>query len=264
MSQRKCTIIRDALSVYPSGFETIDSPLIDIMGLEDIKCSNPQVIYPAEKLQGAEIIARTISGSACGFSMPLGSGTVTHLGTWIGFDTEGHKSVYEAILGRSGARLRYTGAVNENIIVRERFTDAKNALLFIGNYYNEEQDGKISYTHPETGVEVSFPGYIEEVIWPPLYGVLTPVCMHICDGLKILHCTSDILRIYVTKEMVSLTLHGDRDLPGELVFEGRLAGTLGEATIAGSPVRLVRDAERMAFIYNHLHKKEFTIDIKIA
>ena len=41
MSQRPCTIIRDALSVYPSGKEIIDSPLIDIFDMKDIKCANP-------------------------------------------------------------------------------------------------------------------------------------------------------------------------------------------------------------------------------
>ena len=68
MSQKPCTIIRDALSIHPSGREIIDSPLIDIYDLKDIKCANPQIIYSEESLAGAEIIARTIKGSACGFA----------------------------------------------------------------------------------------------------------------------------------------------------------------------------------------------------
>ena len=60
MSQKPCTIIRDALSVKPSGTEIIDSPLIDIYDLKDIKCANPQIIYDEQSLAGAEIIARTI------------------------------------------------------------------------------------------------------------------------------------------------------------------------------------------------------------
>ncbi len=76
-----------------------------------------------KSLKGAEIIARTIRGSACGFEKKLGKGTIIHIGTWIGFDTEGHKPVYEAILSRSGAKLRLATASNENITVRERFTE---------------------------------------------------------------------------------------------------------------------------------------------
>ncbi len=75
MSQKPCTIIRDALSISPSGSETIDSPLIDVYDLKDIKCANPQSIFSEESLAGAEIIARTIRGSACGFTKTLGKGT---------------------------------------------------------------------------------------------------------------------------------------------------------------------------------------------
>ena len=89
--------------------------------------------------------------TACGFTKTLGRGSLIHLGTWIGFDTEGHKPVYEAMLRRSGARLRQASAGNDNITVRERFTEDHAAILFIGNYYNEEQTGKVTYTHPETG-----------------------------------------------------------------------------------------------------------------
>ncbi|HSO78488.1 MAG TPA: beta-galactosidase, partial [Bacteroidales bacterium] len=134
MSQKRCTVIREALSAEPSGREIIDSPLIDIFDLKDIKCANPQITYSDETLTGAEIIARTISGAACGFIKPLGRGSVIHLGTWIGFDTEGHKPVYEIILKKSGARLRHTSSTNDNIIVRERFTGEGSAMLFIGNY----------------------------------------------------------------------------------------------------------------------------------
>jgi uncharacterized OB-fold protein len=45
MSQKPCTVIRDALSVSPAGKETIDSPLIDIFNHRDIKCANPQIVY---------------------------------------------------------------------------------------------------------------------------------------------------------------------------------------------------------------------------
>ena len=115
--------------------------MVDIYDLKDIRCANPQITYSEESLSGAEVIARTINGTACGFTKALGNGSLIHLGTWIGFDTEDHKLVYEAILKRSGAKLRQASATNENIIVRERFTGDNSAVLFVGNYFNEEQNG---------------------------------------------------------------------------------------------------------------------------
>ena len=58
------------------------------------------------------------------------------------------------------------------------------------------------------------------LLWPALYGVLTPVCLEISEGLNILHSTSDILGITESDEGLQITLYGDRDLAGEIVFEG--------------------------------------------
>ncbi len=263
MSQRPCTIIRDAILVRPSGAEIIDSPLIDVYDLKDIKCANPQIIYDTPSLAGAEVIARTIRGSVCGFTKSLGRGSIIHLGTWLGFDTEGHKAVYEATLMKSGSKLRQASASNDNIAVGERFTDDQAAILFIGNYYNEEQDGKVTYTHPESGEAINVPYAQDRIIWPALYSVLTPVCMEISDGIKILHSTSDILGIAENNGQLEITLHGDRDLAGEVVFEGPKVDKIKSATIDGDPVKMVRDDKRIAFIYSHKHKDEMTLSIRI-
>jgi beta-galactosidase len=262
MSQKPCTIIRDALFIHPSGKEIIDSPLIDIYDLEDIKCANPQMVYNEESLKGAEIIARTIRGSACGFEKKLGNGTVIHLGTWIGFDTEGHKPVYEAILKKSGAKLRQASASNENITVRERFTEDNSAILFIGNYYNEEQPGKITYTHPRSGEAINIPYSADEIVWPALYSVLTPVCLEISKGLSILHSTSDILGITENDEEIQITLYGDRDLAGEIVFEGKNADKIGSAELDGKPIALVQKDRRLMINYNHKYNKEQILLLK--
>ena len=263
MSQIPCTIIRDALAISPSGKEVINSPLIDIYDLKDIKCSNPQITYSEGSLSGAEIIARTIHGTACGFTKVLGRGSMIHLGTWIGFDTEGHKLVYEAILKRSGAKLRCASANNENIVVRERFTSDKKAILFVANYYNQEQTGKASYTHPETGEAITIPYSQAEILWPALYSVLTPVCLEVSDGLDILHSTSDILHVSEIDFQLEITLFGNRDLIGEIVFEGKNARRIKSATISGGTVKIVHDDKRTALTYNHEHRKEFIIGIKI-
>jgi len=263
MSQRSCTIIRDALAISPSGKEVINSPLIDVYDLKDIKCANPQITYSEGLLSGAEIIARTIQGTACGFTKVLGQGSMIHLGTWIGFDTELHKLVYEEILKRSGANLRCSSANNENIVVRERFTSDKKAILFVANYYNEEQTGKVSYTHPETGEAITIPYSKTEILWPALYSVLTPVCLEVSDGLNILHSTSDILHVSEIDGQLEITLYGDRDLAGEMVFEGKNAGRIKSATISGGTVKIVNDDKRTALTYNHEHRKEFVLGVKI-
>ena len=259
LSQQPCSILRDAISVKSSGMEVIDSPLIDVYDLKDIKCANPQVVYDENSLAGAEVIARTIRGSACGFTKPLGRGSVIHLGTWIGFDTEGHKAVYEAILAKSGSKLRQASASNGNLTVRERFTEDHSAMLFIGNYYNEEQEGRVTYTHPESREDIHIPYAQAGSRWPALYGVLTPVCLPVSDGIKILHSTSDLLKFAATKERLELILHGDRDLPGEIVFEGANVGGIKSATIDGDPVKMIRAGQRTAFLYAHRHNEDMIL-----
>jgi beta-galactosidase len=264
MSQVPCTIIRDALSLVPSAVEMIDSPLIDVLSFKDIKCTNPLITYSEDSLSGAEIIARTINGTACGFSKSLGSGSLIHLGTWIGFDTEGHKAVYEAILNRSGARLRLVSTTNDKLVIRERFTPDHSAILFIGNYYNEDQTGKITYTHPESGENISVPYVQENLLWPALYGILTPVFMQVIDGIKILHSTSDILGLRVSDNQLEITLFGDRDLAGELIFEGAAVNRITSAAIPGQDVQLVRKGGRIALLYNHTHRTEMILNIQIT
>ena len=263
MTQKPCAIIREAISVEPSGTETIDSPLIDIYNLKDIKCANPQIIYDGQSLAGAEIIARTIRGSACGFAKTLGSGSVIHLGTWIGFDTESHKAVYEAILRKSGSTLRQASSSNGNIAVRERFSAHQTAVLFIGNYYNEEQEGKITYTHPESGEAINIPYSQDGLLLPALYGILTPVCMEVAEGIKILHSTSDILGVARNNGQLEVTLYGDRDLAGEIIFEGPKVDRIQSATMCGGPAKMVRDGKRAAFTYKPKHKEEIILNIEI-
>ncbi len=263
MSQESCTILREALSIMPSGKEVIDSPLIDIYDLKDIKCANPQIIYSEEFLTGAEVIARTIRGTACGFTKTLGRGSLTHLGTWIGFDTEVHKPVYEAILGQSGAMLRRASSGNENITVRERFTDAGSGILFIGNYYNEEQMGSVTYTHPGNGELVSIPCGGGEIVWPALYGVLTPLCMLVADGITLLHSTSDILGIEMDDGQIKITMLGDRDLAGEIVFEGENVTKIKSAGICDTAVEMIHVGKRIVFRYDHKHRREILLNIEI-
>ncbi len=263
MSQKPCTIIRDALSVSPNGKEIIDSPLIDVYDLKDIKCANPLITYSEKSLSGSEIIARTINGSICGFTKVLGNGSLIHLGTWIGFDTEGQKTVYKEILSKSNAKLQQTSTSNDFIAVRERFTDNNSAILFVGNYYNEEQSGKITYTHPKSGETITIPYAQNNILWPGLYAVLTPVCLDISDGLKILHSTSDIFEVKEFDGLLKITLHGDRDIAGEIIFEGRKIFKIKSALIDGEPASLIWHKNRIMLTYSHKHKKEILLTVNI-
>ncbi|MGE0079051.1 MAG: beta-galactosidase [Bacteroidales bacterium] len=263
MNQQPCKIIRNHLSISPIGKETIDSPLIDIFDLNDIKCANPQMIYSSNDLDESQIIARTIRGSICGFTKNVGKGKVSHIGTWVGFDTESHLDVYKSLLQTSSAKLQVAKSSTNNITVRERFTDNSTALLFVGNYYNQEQRGSITYTHPETDENINIPYLEKETVWPSLYAVLSPICKEIWSDIKILHCTSDILSIQKSESSISITVLGNRDLNGEMVLEGAAINSIGSVTITGQQPSIKLSNGRLVINYNHKHQDEIIVNINI-
>ena len=260
-SQKPCTLLRDTIGVTPSGTEVIDSPLIDLFDLNDIKCSNPQVVFAPESLADAEVIARTIRGTPCGFEKSVGKGRVTFIGTWAGFDTEAHRLFYGKLLERSGARLRNANSDNGFIIARERFTGDGRGLLFAANYYNEELRGAVTYTHPATGESVSLPLGGGEISWPPLRAILTPLCMQLADGVTMLHTTSDLLAVSREDGVIILTLSGDRDLPGETVLEGPGTVRLSVEENSGREVGISLIRGRKVITYSHVHGEETKLRI---
>jgi len=264
MSQQPCTLIRDAVDVTPAGTELIDSPLVEVLQYRDIKCANPFIVYDESSLEGATVVARTLHGSVCGFMKPVGRGSVLHLGTWLGFDTEGHKPVYEALLLCSDARLRNSSADSDWVTVSERFTDDGRAMLFAGNYYNEEQKGSMTYTHPASGDPINLPYTCKTMNWPPLYAILTPVGVPVAPGITLLHSTSDLLGMDTDPESVVFTLQGHRDLMGELVLEGEGVQRLTGAVCQDQEVKIVRDHHRIAFIYHHKHHDSIVLKVEFA
>lgn len=264
MSQKPCTILRNAIAIEPAGKFVIDSPLIDVPGFRDIKCANPQMVFDENALKDAEIIARTLSDAPCGFEKSLGKGKMLHLGTWLGFDTEGHKPVYKALLEKSGAKLSNAFANNDNLSVRQRFTQQKSSILFVGNYYNEEQIGNVTYLHPKTGEQINMPIAGENIIWPPLYGILSPVCRELFIGLEILHCTSDVLSVVVEDGLIEITLFGERDLLGELVFEGVQVERIIKASLNEEELDSILVQGRYVLNYKHDHQQEMVLKIKLA
>jgi hypothetical protein len=101
------------------------------------------------------------------------------------------------------------------------------------------------------------------MLLPPIYGILSPVCLEVSDGLKILHSTSDILNIDDANGQLQLTLYGDRDLVGEIVFEGSGIKKISTATLEGNTIEPVVDQSRIAYSYKHIHKSEMILTIKL-
>jgi hypothetical protein len=261
MSGKQCNIIREALKIKQGTADFIDSPLIDIFGHKDIKCANPQIVYEENLFKESEIIARNLNSKVCGFSKSYGIGKITHLGTWLGFDTEGHKPVYEALLNSSASKIRNTGSDNEFLIVRERFTSDGSGILFIGNYYNQEHSGEISYTHPDTGEIIQIPYFGGSMMMPALYGILTPLNLKIIKELAILHSTSDILEIDINDGQIDITLSGDRDLNGEMVIE--LNDKSKKISILFDDANSAFVEKENRIIINYRHKHNSTSVIKI-
>ncbi|MBV5342619.1 hypothetical protein JZU68_03055, partial [bacterium] len=128
MNGAPCTIIRDGVGVKPIGTDAFDSALIDVLGIKDIKCANPQMVYNADDLKDAEIIAKNIRGKIVGFMKDIGAGTFAHIGAWWGFDTESHKDVYQKLLLRSDAKQHNAESDNYFVNVRERFIPSGEAI----------------------------------------------------------------------------------------------------------------------------------------
>ena len=263
-SQQPCKVLRDAIGADPSGTEVTDSPLIDLFDLHDIKCNNPQVVFTSESLSGAEVIARTLRGTPCGFEKRVKKGKVTFIGTWAGFDTEAHRAFYEKLLERSGARLRNAASDNGFIIARERFTGDGRALLFVANYYNEEMSGSVTYTHPASGETVRLPLSGEKISWPPLRAILTPVCLQVAEGVTLLHTTSDLLGLRREGNEIIMTLCGDRDLAGEAVLEGPGALRIKRTEIGGKPAETGVTGGHMVITYSHRHGEELQLRITLG
>lgn len=219
MNQRPCTILKDAAGLNPVGIETIDSPLVDLLDLKDIKCANPQVILHPKSEKDGQIVARTLRGSPCGIMKKVGRGNLLYLGTWLGFDTESHRQAYLQLLLLSGARLQHATSSNDSITIRQRFTPAGEGLLFIANYFNEPQKVRISYKHPQTDELLAIPFSDEFLTWPSLTAVLTPVALKLTPQLQLLHLTSDLLHIESNNHQITLTLYGDPQLAGEILLE---------------------------------------------
>lgn len=87
--------------------------------------------------------------------------------------------------------------------------------------------------------------------------------MELAKGINILHSTSDILGVDVVNDQMKLTIQGDRDLKGEMVFEGANVSQIKSALIDGNSVSLNRISNRLIVNYNHKHNQELTLTLKI-
>lgn len=261
LNQQACTILRDAFGITQLKTESTDSALIDVYDLKDIKCANPQIVLEETSPGGAKVIARTIPGSACGVQKELGKGSFIFLGAWMGFDTEGHLPAYQALLNQSTAHQRKSYSSDYHVIVRERFTPDGQGMLFAGNYYNEDFKASLNYTHPQSGASIQMPFLGGEMNWPGMYGILTPLSMPLEADLSILHTTSDLIEVSHHQGYIELKLMGDRDLTGEIVFEGNGIHRLFQATVLNVQADLIVHHDRKVIHYAHPHQQVLSMKL---
>lgn len=261
MNGQACTLIRDAAQIKPIGTDAFDSALMDVLGEKDIKCANPQMVYDPNNLKDDKIIAKNIRGKVVGFQKNIGKGKFAHIGAWWGFDTETHKDVYLKLLQLSGAKLYTATTDNFFVNVRQRFTPDGKAVLFVGNYYNEEHAVSVAYTHPQTGETVKMPLGQEKMELPGLYAILSPIGLQLNESLQILHTTSDVLSIENNGNEIIFHLHGHRDLLGELVLEGSGIQNIKSILFNNQSHELKLIEDKLVVNYEHLHKKNFEMKL---
>lgn len=263
MNGQVCTLIRDAVNMHPIGTDAFDSALIDVLGEKDIKCANPQMVYDVKDLKENEIVAKNIREKITGFQKNIGKGTFIHVGAWWGFDTETHKDVYLKLVALSDAKLCNATSNNFFINVRERFAPSGEAVLFVGNYYNEEHTATIFYSHPQTGEQVKIPLGKEDMDIPGLYAMLIPIGLKLNDDFSLLHTTSDVLSVQKKENEIVLQLYGHRDLLGELALEGNIQN-IKSVLLDGQTLEVKYIEDRLVVNYQHLHKKEFVLKIRLS
>ena len=67
----------------------------------------------------------------------------------------------------------------------------------------------------------------------------------------------------MTGNNLRIVLCGDRDLTGEVVFEGRGNKAVQSAQINGNNIDIIRTGERIILTYSHEHMKEMVLNINI-
>ncbi|MBF0198225.1 MAG: beta-galactosidase [Planctomycetes bacterium] len=262
LKAQPCTILRDAIGVSQPQEHTVDSPLISLLGINDVKCSNPTMVFADSEAQGGTPIAWTLDGQVCGFNKMIEKGSVLVLGTWLGYDTEDHDAAYSALLENTPSKVRQARSSSTRLTIRQRFNSEGQALLFVGNYHNEHHEGQTHYTHPLTQEEIPYP-YSSSCQWPPLYATLTPIRKHLLDDLSLLHTTSDLVNVEDNKPSLILKVKGDRDLMGEIVLEGSSCPKIKKVSANGSPLEIVRETERIIISYSHPHNSYLNIEITL-
>jgi hypothetical protein len=88
--------------------------------------------------------------------------------------------------------------------------------------------------------------------------------VEITTGLEMLHCTSDILNVVVGDGLIEIILFGERDLLGELVFEGVQVERIIKASLNDEELASILVQGRYVLNYKHDHQQEMILKIKLA
>ncbi|OED34755.1 hypothetical protein AB834_06120 [PVC group bacterium (ex Bugula neritina AB1)] len=249
LSMKPCTLIQDTLKISSNEVIYETSPLVDLLDHPDIKCLNPLRVFS----EPVDSIAN-MNNTSLGFKAASGKGSFVVLGFSLSFETEEHKAVYEKLARLSSAKLRHAYASDDRVLLQQRFSK-DSSLLFVGNYYNEELVSSITYTHPKTNEELQLPLALESITIPQTYAFLTPIYKEVQKDFFILHTTSDILKIESSSDDIVIRLKGERDLQGEIVFEGSQVREFANVSLNGTPIQLNSLDDRFVCHYDHPHKE---------
>lgn len=255
---KPCTILQEALNVTDNKVIEVDSPLVELLGRVDVKCLNPLRVFDTS----LESIAQ-VDGQSVGFKASVGQGQAVVLGFSLSFETEEHRWIYEDLCKLSDARLRWVDTSSERTLVHQRFSE-DGALLFVGNYYNEEDVTSVTYTHPLSQKPVSWPLALDKVTLPQTYGVVTAIHQRLAEDLYILHSTSDLLGVERKDDQLVLMLKGDRDLKGEIVFEGVAVASLQKVTLGQKEVALQEKDAYYYVHYDHPHGELLSLTLSLS
>ena len=89
------------------------------------------------------------------------------------------------------------------------------------------------------------------MLWPALYGVLTPVCMEVSDGLKILHSTLIFSALQKLMNSLKLPFTGIVIWQGKLFSKERILKKLNQFCTLDGEVqsRMIRDKKIVLLIH---------------
>lgn len=204
LKMNPCTILQEALAVRETG--TIGHNFvskIDLLGFEDINA------YPMVRCfdpKDAEVIASLPGGEPCGLRKKCGQGTVTLIGTIIGYNIKEHLYVYEKLFRHTSPK-RHLTLGNPALQAHVRY-GKDYAMLGLFNYTPVRQSTSVTITGVADHGSITMPDQ-GELVLEPHQGVLIPLHYPLDEGRKILWSSCEILDFQLNEKNMEVTVAGN-------------------------------------------------------